>query len=69
MGFDPYNPSLKIWESTGTPTPTMGAHLGVGVFILKLSHTLAPPFWHVPLQVIALVVSPRLGLQQLPSLQ
>jgi hypothetical protein len=27
MGFDPYNYSLKIWESIGTPK--MGAHLGV----------------------------------------
>jgi hypothetical protein len=24
MGFDPCNHSLKIWESTGTPTPKIG---------------------------------------------
>jgi hypothetical protein len=29
MGFDPYNRSLKIRESTKTPTPKMGAHLGM----------------------------------------
>jgi hypothetical protein len=36
-GFDLYNRSLKIWESTETPTPNMGAHLGVWVFILSHS--------------------------------
>jgi hypothetical protein len=39
MGFDPYNCSLKIWESTKTPTPRVGAHLGVWGFIP--SHSLA----------------------------
>jgi hypothetical protein len=29
MGFDPYNRSLKIRESIGTPAPQMGAHLRV----------------------------------------
>ncbi len=29
MGFDPNNRSLKIQESTGTPIPKVGAHLGV----------------------------------------
>jgi hypothetical protein len=29
MGFDPCNRSLKILESTWTPTPKVGAHLGV----------------------------------------
>jgi hypothetical protein len=29
MGFDPCNRSLKIQESIGTPTPTVGVHLGV----------------------------------------
>jgi len=38
MCFDICNRSLKVWESTGTPTPKMGAHLGVWVFILTLSH-------------------------------
>ncbi len=29
LGFDPCNYSLKIWESTGTPTPQVEAPLGV----------------------------------------
>jgi hypothetical protein len=29
IGFDPCNLSLKIWESIGTPTPKVGAHLRV----------------------------------------
>jgi hypothetical protein len=29
MGFDPYNCSLNIRESVMTPTPKVGAHLGV----------------------------------------
>jgi len=29
MGFDPYNRSLKIWESIETPIPKVGIHLGV----------------------------------------
>jgi hypothetical protein len=41
MGFDPCNRSLKIRESTGTPIPKMGAHLGVEVFILSHSPTLS----------------------------
>jgi hypothetical protein len=40
MGFDPYNCSLKIRESTETPTPKMGAHLGVWVSILTLPTSL-----------------------------
>jgi hypothetical protein len=41
MGFDPRNHILKIQESTGTLTPKMGAHLGVGVFIFSHSPTLS----------------------------
>jgi hypothetical protein len=63
MGFDPCNHFLKIRESTGTPTPNMGAHLGMWMFILTLSHTPGSLSWHVLLQTLALVVSPRLGLQ------
>ncbi len=63
MGFDPYNCSLKIWKSIGTPTPKMGAHLGVWVFIFTLSYTLRLPYSHAPLQALALVASPRLGLR------
>jgi hypothetical protein len=32
MSFDPFNCSLKIWKSIGTPTPNMGVHLGVWGF-------------------------------------
>jgi hypothetical protein len=41
MDFDPYDRSLKIWESTGTLIPKMRVHLGVGVFILSHSPTLS----------------------------
>jgi len=49
MGFDPCNHSLKIWEFIETPTPKMGVHLGVWVFILTLSHTHGLPSWPAPL--------------------
>jgi hypothetical protein len=72
IGFDPYNCSLKIWKSTGTPTPKVGVHLGVWGFIP--SHSLALPrawnvtpglpSWPTPSQALALVVNPRLGLWQ-----
>jgi hypothetical protein len=39
MRFDPYNCSLKIQESIGTPTPQVGAHLGVWKLILSHSPT------------------------------
>jgi hypothetical protein len=48
MGFDPYNCFLKIQKLTMTPTPNMGAHLGVWVFNLTLSHTLMFPSWFAP---------------------
>jgi hypothetical protein len=63
-GFDLFNRSLKFWESTGTPTPKMGVHLGVWVFILTLSHTPGLFSWPVLLQTLALVANPMLGLQQ-----
>jgi hypothetical protein len=72
MGFDPCNRSLRNWKSARTPTPKVGAHLGVWGFIP--SHfptllgtwnvTLGLPFWPTPLQTLALVMSPRLELQQ-----
>jgi hypothetical protein len=70
LGFDPCNHSLKIRESTGTPTPKMGVHLGVWGFIpshfFTLSKawnvTLGLPFWPAPSQALALVTSPRLRL-------
>jgi hypothetical protein len=68
MGFDLCNCSLKIRESTKTPTPKVGVHLGVWGFIP--SHSLALPWaWNVtpglhirltPSQAFALVVSPKL---------
>jgi hypothetical protein len=33
MKFDLWNFSFKIWESIETPTPKVGAHLGVCGFI------------------------------------
>jgi hypothetical protein len=74
MGFDPYNCSLKIWESTMTPIPKVRAHLGVWGFIP--SHSLALlgawneilglHIWLAPSQAHALVASSRLRLQQKP---
>jgi hypothetical protein len=43
MGFDPCNYSMKIWESIGTPTPKMGAQLGLWVSIVTFSHILGLP--------------------------
>jgi hypothetical protein len=71
MCFDPWNCSLKIWKSIGTPTPKMGAHLGMWKFIPSHSPTL-PKAWNVtpmlhswpaPSQARALVTSLRLKLQ------
>jgi hypothetical protein len=71
MGFDPYNCFLKIRKSTGTPTPKVGAPLGMWRFIPSHFPTL-PGAWDVtlgllswpgPLQTLALVASPILGLQ------
>ncbi len=39
MSFDLWNRPLKIWESTGTPTPEVGAQLGsVGVHSRTFSY-------------------------------
>jgi hypothetical protein len=76
MGFDPCNCTLKIWESIWTPTPTMRVHLGVWGFIpshsLHSSHSrehvmrlLNLPLSSQPCNPLALVASPRLGLQHL----
>ncbi len=72
MGFDLWNCSMKIQEFIETPTPKVGAHLGVWRFIPSHSPTLLGawdvtlelPSWPAPLQAFALVMSPRLGLQQ-----
>jgi hypothetical protein len=71
LGFDLCNHSLNIRESTGTPTPNMGVHLGMWRFFpshsfalsghenatpgLNLGPHLCKPF--------AFVASPRLGSQ------
>jgi len=38
--FGPFDYSLKIWKSIGTPTPKMGAHLRMNGFILSHLPTL-----------------------------
>jgi hypothetical protein len=66
----PWNCSLKIWESMGSPTPKVGVHLGVWGFIPSHSPTLLEAWnvilglhsWPAPSQALALVVSPRLRL-------
>jgi hypothetical protein len=71
MGFDPWNRSLKIWDSIGTPTLKMGIHLGVWGFILSHSLTLLGAWnvtpklhsWPTPLQAPTLVTSPKLKLR------
>ncbi len=76
MSFDIWNRSLKIWESTETPTLKVGVHLGVRGFNPSHSSTFPKawdvtprlPSWPAPLQAFALVMSPRLGLWQHPLL-
>jgi hypothetical protein len=41
MDFDPYNQFLKFRKSVVTPTPKVGAHLGVWRFIPSQSPTLS----------------------------
>jgi hypothetical protein len=65
-GFDLCNCFLKFRESTKTPIPKMGVHLGGWVFILTLSHTPRLLFWPTLLRTLALVMSLRLGLRQKP---
>jgi hypothetical protein len=72
MGFDPWNCSLKIQKSIKTPTPNVGGHLKVWGFIPSYFHTLPRPWdltpglpsWPTPLQTLALIANPRLGLRQ-----
>jgi hypothetical protein len=69
LGFDPCNRSLNIRKSTETPTPKVGAPLGVWRFIP--SHFLSLPgflSWPATLQPLALVVSLRLRLRHSCSL-
>ncbi len=48
MNFDPWNYFLKIWKSIRTPTPKVGAHLGVCGFIPSHPPTLSGA-WNVSL--------------------
>jgi hypothetical protein len=72
MGLEPCNRSLQVRESIETKTPKVGAHLGVWGFIPSHFPTFMGawdvipglPSWPTPLQALALVVSPRLGLRQ-----
>jgi hypothetical protein len=64
----PCNCSLKIQESIRTLIPKVGAHLGVRRFIPSHFPTLPGAWnglhsWLAPLQALALVMSPRLGLR------
>jgi hypothetical protein len=71
MGLNPYDLSLKVQESIGTPTPKMGAHLGMWRFIPSHSPTfletqdVTPGLlsWPAPLQAFTLVASPKLKLR------
>jgi hypothetical protein len=47
IGFDPFNCSLKIQESIGTPTPKVGVHLGMceGSFPHTFLHSRGHEMW------------------------
>jgi len=64
LKFDPYNRSLKIWESTGIIIPKVEAPLGVWGFSGAWNVIPRLPSWPATLQALALVTSPRLGLWQ-----
>ncbi len=67
MSFDPCNCSLKIQESTGTPTPKVGVPLGVWGFVpshffaLSGAWNVTPglPFWLAFLQALCLGCKPK----------
>jgi hypothetical protein len=75
MGFDPYNCTLKIWESIWESNSHNGSSLrSVKVHSLTLFTLFVvpgacdvitgPPSWPTTLQAFALVMNPRLGLRQ-----
>jgi len=74
LSFDPWNCSLKFWESTRTPSLKVGVALGVWGF--TLSHFLTLPwvcdvtpglsFGPHPCNPFTLVASPKLGLRHNP---
>jgi len=62
MNFDPYNRPLKIRNSIGTPTPKVGADLGVWKFIPSHFLTLLGPEMWLPNSLLACTfTSPCLG--------
>jgi len=70
MSFDPCNHPLKIWESIGTPTPKVKAHLGVWGFIpMSMKCDSRVYSWLAPSQALTLVTSLRLGLRHSPPLK
>jgi len=72
LSFDPWNRSLKFWESTGIPSPKVGVALGVWGFtpshfptllgVCDVTHGL--PFGSHICNPFALVASSRLGLRE-----
>jgi hypothetical protein len=72
LRVDPWNRSLKLWESTGTPSPKVGVALGVWGFTPSHFPTLSGvcdvilglSFGPHPCNPFALVASPKLGLRQ-----
>jgi len=73
MSFNPCNCLLKIRESIEILTPKVGAHLRMCGFIPSHFPTFLGAWnvtpklhsWVTPLQALALVMSPRLGLRHL----
>jgi len=71
LSFDPWNCSLKSWESTGTPSPKVGVALEVWGFIpshfptlsgvCDVTHGLSLGLH--PCNPLALVANPKLGLR------
>jgi hypothetical protein len=73
MSFDSCNCLLKIQKSIGILIPEVRAHLGVCGFIPSHSLTFSGTWnvtprlhsWPAPLQALALVMNPKLRLQQI----
>ncbi len=64
LGFDPYNCSLKIWESTNSKLPKWKLSWECeGSFPHTFLHSQASS-WLATLQAFTLVTSPRLGMRQ-----
>jgi len=62
MSFDSCNYFVKIWESIETPTPQVGAHLGVwGSFLHTFSHSREHEMWLLTSLLARTFVSLSLG--------